>query len=64
MSRMTLSQLLTSLIAARVHTPALIAIRQQCELRQLQRTLAAARLGVGWPRARVLQSEYPDLRAT
>jgi hypothetical protein len=32
------------------------------QLRELQRRLAAARLGVGWPRHRIRPSFYEDLR--
>jgi hypothetical protein len=53
---------LDPLIAARVNPLWAVAPQYQSELRQLQRRLAAARLGVGWPRATDRPLRFEDLQ--
>ena len=62
MTTVQLKRFLGTLIRAQSHTHGNSAAKGTRELRLLQRRLAAARLGVGWPRQRVRPSFYEDLR--
>jgi hypothetical protein len=64
MRAIRLKQLLTPLIGVRAYSPGLMAAKREREreLRQLQRRVAAARMGVSWPRHRVRTADYEDLR--
>ena len=56
-----LRRLLGAVLTAHPHTHSGQITRKSRELRLLQRRLAAARLGVGWP-DRIRPSIYEDLR--
>ena len=62
MSTLHLKQVLSPLVAARSYAPWAISAKYTRELRALQRRVAAARLGVSWPRQAVRPSHYEDLR--
>ena len=55
-------QLLMPLIAVRTYAPAVMAAEHQRQLRELQRRLAAARLGMSSPRPYGLTVGCEDLR--
>ena len=57
-----LKDILTPLVAARAYAPWSPAPKYARELRVLQRRVAAARLGIGWPRRAVRDTRYEDLR--
>ena len=57
-----LKRFLGTLIRAQSHPQWSGAAKRTREFRLLQRRLAAARLGVGWPRHRIRPSFYEDLR--
>ena len=62
MNTLHLKHFLSPLVAARGYAPWAITAKHTRELRVLQRRVAAARLGVSWPRQAVRPSLYEDLR--
>ena len=58
----SVEQLLMPLIAVRAYAPALMAAEHERKLRELQRRLAAARLGMSSPRPYGLTVGCEDLR--
>ena len=57
-----IQQVLIPLVAARANPLCAVAPKYQSDLRQLQRRLAAARLGVGGPRQSDRQLLFEDLQ--
>jgi hypothetical protein len=62
MSALRLRQYFLTLTAVRSYAQRPTTYASGRERRRLQRRLAAARLGVSWPRQAVQQSLYEDLR--